>query len=214
MKSEVWGGESMEVAETEAEFRGLYQPPSALVLEKCLPELDEHCCNFIACSPFLCLGTADANGAADVTPRGDAPGFVRVLDRKTLFIPDRLGNNRLDSMSNLTRNPHLGLIFLVPGVEETLRVNGLGRVVVGSRLLAESSVNGKLPKTGIVVEVREVFLQCAKALKRSKLWSDTYRVPDGKVPSLAQILVDQTSTSLSVAELDKLIQEGYRDRLY
>jgi PPOX class probable FMN-dependent enzyme len=214
MKSMMWGGESLEIAETEEEFRSLYQPPSQLVLEKCLSELDEHCCNFIAHAPFLCMGTADADGAADVTPRGDAPGFVRVLDRKTLFIPDRLGNNRLDSMSNLTRNPHVGLIFFVPGVDETLRVNGLGRIVVRSGLLDRSAVNGKTPKTGILVEVREAFLQCAKALRRSKLWSGDYRVPDGKIPSLGQMLVDQTSTKLSVAELDKIIDEAYRDRMY
>ena len=214
MKTEMLGGEILQIAETEEEFRRLHQPPSQLVLEKCISELDDHCSNFIAHSPFLCMSTADADGSADVTPRGDAPGFVRVLDRKTLLIPDRLGNNRLDSMSNLTRNPHVGLIFFVPGVDETLRVNGLGHVVIGSSLFASATVNGKTPKAGIVVEVREVFLQCAKALKRSKLWSGEYRVPDGKIPTLGQMLVDQTTTKLTVAELDKIIDDAYRDRLY
>jgi PPOX class probable FMN-dependent enzyme len=214
MKSESWAGEPMGIAESEDEFRCLHQPPSQLVLEKCLAELDDHCCNFIAHSPFLCMGTAAAKGPADVTPRGDTPGFVRVLGRKTLFIPDRLGNNRLDSMSNLMTNPHVALIFFVPGVDETLRVNGLGRVVVKSDLFAQSAVNGKTPKAGILIEVREAFLQCAKALVRSKLWSGEYRVPHGKIPTLGQMLVDQTSTKLTVAELDKIIDEAYRERLY
>lgn len=214
MTSAQYDGESMNFAETEDEFRCLYQAPSELVKQKCLSELDEHCRNFIAHSPFLCMGTADADGAADVTPRGDAPGFVRVLDSKTLLIPDRRGNNRLDSMSNLTRNPHVGLIFFVPGVDETLRVSGLGQVVVGSNLLEECAVNGKTPNAGVLVEVKEAFLQCAKALRRSKLWSDDYRVPHGKLPTLGQMLVDQTNTQMTVDQLDKLIDEAYRERMY
>lgn len=214
MSAQPSGDESLFFAETEDQFRCLYQPPSELSQQKGLTELDEHCRNFIAHSPFLCLGTSAADGPADVTPRGDAPGFVLVLDNKTLFIPDRLGNNRLDSMTNLTSNPHIGLLFFVPGVDETLRVNGLGRIVVQSALLTHATVNGKTPKSGILVEVREAYLQCAKALKRSKLWSDDYRVPHGKIPTLGQMLVDQTATTLSVEQLDKIIDEAYRDRLY
>jgi PPOX class probable FMN-dependent enzyme len=214
MSSQPRDDETLQFADTEDQFRCLYQPPSDLVKQKSLTELDEHCRNFIAHSPFLCLGTAAADGAADVTPRGDAPGFVQVLDNKTLLIPDRPGNNRLDSMTNLTSNPHVGLIFFVPGVDETLRVNGLGRVVVQSSRFDQSAVNGKVPQAGILIEVREAFLQCAKALKRSRLWSDDYRVPRGKLPTLGKMLVDQTDTKLSVEQLDQLIDEAYRERLY
>ncbi len=206
--------ESMQFAETEDDVRCLYQPPSELVKQKSLTELDAHCVNFIAHSPFLCLSTTDSEGAADISPRGDAPGFVRVLDRHTLLIPDRLGNNRLDSMSNLTRNPNVGLIFFVPGVDETLRVNGLGRVVVKSELLEECAVNGKTPAAAILIEVQEAFLQCAKALKRSKLWSGEYQIPRGKLPSLGRMLVDQTDTELPLNELDALIEDAYKNRLY
>ena len=153
-------------------------------------------------------------GRADVTPRGYTPGFVRVLDNKTLLIPDRLRNNRLDSMSNLTRNPHVGLIFFVPGADETLRVSGLGRVIIQSGLLENCTVNGKTPKAGILVEVHEAFLQCAKALKRSKLWSNDYHVPRGKLPTLGAMLVDQTDTRMPVDELDDLIDDAYKNRLY
>jgi len=214
MKSKQRGDDATSFAETEDELRCLYDAPSELVKQKCLPELDKHCRNFIAHSPFLCMGTADADGSADVTPRGDAPGFVRVLDNKTLLIPDRLGNNRLDSMSNLTRNPHVGLIFFVPGVDETLRVSGLGQVVVQSGMLENCTVNGKTPKAGILVEVHEAFLQCAKALKRSKLWSNDYHVPRGKLPTLGAMLVDQTDTRMPVNELDDLINDAYKNRLY
>lgn len=214
MNLEKRGDHNFQCAENEDEFRCLYDEPSSLVKQKCLPELDEHCRNFIAHSPFLCMGTADDDGAADVTPRGDAPGFVRIIDNKTLLIPDRLGNNRLDSMSNLVRNPQVGLIFFVPGVDETLRVNGLGKVVVKSNLLEDSAVNGKSPNAGILVKVQEAFLQCAKALKRSKLWSDDYRISRGKLPSLGQMLADQTDTEMTVDRLDELIDEAYRERLY
>lgn len=204
----------MTFAQDEAELRSLYGPPSELAARKSLTHLDEHCRHFIASSPFLCLSTAAADGTADVSPRGDTPGFVRVLDERTLFLPDRLGNNRIDSLRNVLQNPHVGLLFLVPGVTETLRVNGLARVVVQSELLTQCAVNGRTPKSGLLIEVREAFLQCAKALIRSKLWSGEYRVEQGCIPTLGKMLVDQIGLTMPVAELEAAIEKAYCEKLY
>lgn len=207
-------GRVMKFAETEEELRALYGPPSELAARKCLPRLDEHCRHFIERSPFLCLSSAGADGSADISPRGDAPGFVCVLDELTLFVPDRLGNNRIDTLMNLMHNPHVGLIFLVPGIDETLRVNGVARVVLRSELLDECTVAGKTPRSGILVEVREAFLQCAKALKRSKLWADDYRLTREQMPTLGKMLVDQLCLTTPVSELDAMIDKAYREKLY
>lgn len=214
MKTATICGRSVECAESADELRAIYGEPSELARRKSLTRLDEHCKDFINRSPFVCLATADADGTGDVSPRGDAPGFVRILDDNTLLIPDRLGNNRIDSLRNIVRNPNVGLLFLVPGVDETLRVNGLGQVITQGDLLTDSAVNGKVPRTAVVVDVREAFLQCAKALKRSHLWSHEYRVERTEVPTLAKMLVDQIGLSTPVAELDAAIETAYREKLY
>ena len=179
-----------------------------------MTRLDEHCRHFIERSPFVCLSSAGADASADISPRGDAPGFVRLLDEQTLFIPDRLGNNRIDSLRNLVVNPHVGLLFLIPGIDETLRVHGLARVVLRSELLDECAVRGKTPRSGILVEVREAFLQCAKALKRSRLWSDDYRLMTEQMPTLGRMLTDQLCLTTPVSELDAMIDKAYREKLY
>lgn len=167
-------------------------PPDSIVVRKQLAALDEHCRTIIAASPFVLLGTASAEGRCDVTPRGDGPGFVLVLDDTTLVIPDRPGNKRIDSMKNIVENPHAGLLFLVPGMDETLRVNGRAFVTDDPELLGRMAVKGKIPLFGIVVEVEEVFFHCARAFRRAKLWeSDTW--PDRQsLPTLGQIIADQT----------------------
>jgi PPOX class probable FMN-dependent enzyme len=213
MKSDTCCDMPLEFAETEAEIRALYGAVSDLASRKSLPRLDDHCRHFIARAPFLCIATSQAAGPADISPRGDAPGFVRVLSESTLFIADRLGNNRLDSVRNVLVNPHVGLIFLIPGVDETLRVNGRARVVVGGALLQESAVNGKVPKGGLLVEVEEAFLQCAKALKRSKLWSVDARIERSSFPTLGKILADQIG-GLAVEDLECRIEQAYREKLY
>ena len=144
---------------TVSEVREIYPRPEGAAVQKRWRKLDRFMRAFIKRSPFLCLGTANSAGKADVSPRGDPPGFVQILDDETLLIPDRPGNNHLDSIENIIANPNVGLIFFVPGSEETLRVNGRARVL-----------NGKAPKAGIGVSIGEVFLHCPKALKRSRLW--------------------------------------------
>ena len=175
-----------------AELRALYGKPNERAASKVLMKLDEHCRAFIDLSPFCVLATAAADGSADCSPKGDAPGFVEVLDDETLLIPDRLGNNRVDSMSNIIENPNVSLIFFVPGMNETLRVNGQAAITTDEDVLSPLAVNGKAPKSGLVIKVEETFLHCAKALMRSKLWDPERHIDRKSFPSLRRILADQT----------------------
>lgn len=157
---------------TREELEALYGPPVEAVRNKAIDHLDVHCREFIARSPFVLLATADAGGRCDVSPKGGPPGFVDVLDEHRLLIPDAPGNRRIDSLRNVFENPHIGLLFLIPTLEETLRVNGKAAIVRDEALLA---ANGDRPaRAGLGVEVEEAFLHCAKAFKRSGLWQ-----PDG-----------------------------------
>ena len=153
----------------EAALRAMHHAPMSRATDKVLTALDHHCRQIISLSPF-CVISTQGQGGADVSPRGDPPGFVRVLDDRTLLLPDRVGNNRLDAMANLLVNPRIGMIFLVPGMNETLRINGTARITDDPRLLAESEMQGRPPKVGLLIAIEEAFLHCAKALVRSALW--------------------------------------------
>ena len=194
--------------------------PSELAAKKSITRLDKHCRKFISRSPFVCIGTTDGAGKADVSPKGDPPGFVQVLDDKTLFIPDRPGNNRIDSMSNLLKDPAIALLFLIPGFDETLRVNGKASVIRDQTLNAASIVKGRAPKIGIKVTVDTAFLHCAKALKRSHLW-DPKSLQDRKtMPSLGQMIIEQTTPpdndvdQADISEAEHRVQESIRSNLY
>jgi PPOX class probable FMN-dependent enzyme len=192
-----------------AELRELYGEPNIRAANKVLPKLDEHCRAFIDLSPFCVLGTAAADGSADCSPKGDAPGFVKVLDDETLLIPDRLGNNRVDSMSNIVENSNVSLIFLIPGMNETLRINGHATITTDDAVLDPLAVNGKTPKSGLIIKVDEAFLHCAKALMRSKLWDSERHIDRKSFPSLRRILSDQTGL-----HSPEVTEEYYRRRLY
>lgn len=194
-------------------LRALYGEPQRLARLKQLDHLDAHCRAFIALSPFLVLASAGADGSVDASPRGDAPGFVAVPDARTLLIPDRRGNNRIDSLGNIAANPEVGLIFFVPGINETLRVNGRVEIATDADLLAQFAVNGKAPKSALRVAVREAFLHCGKALIRAKLWTGEHQVPRDRFPTLGRILADQIDGQDADAA-DAAIAESYRDRLY
>ena len=159
-----------DMVATEAELREIMGAPGALAVGKQFDRLDRHCRDFIALSPFVLVGTYNAAGRSDVSPRGDEPGFVDVLDDKTLAVPERSGNRRLDSLLNVLETGAIGLLFLVPGFEETLRVNGRARVIRDADVLGRTAAQGKRPLVAIGVEVEECFLHCAKAFKRSNLW--------------------------------------------
>jgi uncharacterized protein len=175
---------------SERELRELYGHPGERAVAKERPTLNDDCRAFIAHAPFLVMGTAGADGRCDVSPKGDAPGFVHVLDDRHLAIPDRLGNNRLDGMRNVVENGHVGLLFLIPGREDTLRVNGRATIVRDEALLERLAVNGKRPVTALVVEVQQVFMHCARAFKRAGLW-EPERWPDtSEVRSMQRMIWD------------------------
>jgi PPOX class probable FMN-dependent enzyme len=197
-----------------AELRAYYsQPPNERARRKSLRALDAHMRHFIALSPFLCLGTSSDHGA-DVTPRGDQPGFVQVLDDTTILIPDWPGNNRLDSLTNVVANPHVALLLFIPGVDETLRINGVAEVTTEPLVVSRWNVNGKHPKSALRVTVREAFLHCAKALIRSHLWGSEYRIDRKQLPSYGQMLKDQTGVPESAQEIQEAIDKSYREKLY
>ena len=187
--------------------------PNERARRKALDGLDTHMRNFIARAPFLCLGTSSEQGA-DVTPRGDRPGFVHVLDDSTILIPDWPGNNRLDSLTNIVLNPRVGLLLFIPGVDETLRINGVAEVTTDPDLIRRWDVNGKHPKSVLKVTVQQAFLHCAKALIRSHLWGGEYRIDRKELPSYGQILKDQTGVADSVQEIQAAIDHSYRENLY
>ncbi len=201
-----------------AELRALFGHAEGLALRKAIPKLDRHARDFIARSPFLCIATANAAGRADVLPRGDPAGFVQVLDDHHLAIPDRPGNNRLDTMVNILENPNVGLIFMIPGFEDTLRVNGRAEITTDPEILARATVDGKAPKVALRVRVDEAFLHCAKAFKRSRLWQPEARVDRKVMPTLARMILEQTADSApkeeEVVACDLDIEESYRKELY
>ena len=201
-----------------AELRTLFGHAEGLALRKAIPKLDRHARDFIARSPFLCIATANAAGRADVSPRGDQAGFVQVLDDHQLAIPDRPGNNRLDTMANILENPNVGLIFMIPGFEDTLRVNGRAEITTDPEILARAAVDGKTPKVAIRVRVDEAFLHCAKAFKRSRLWQPEARVDRKVMPTLARMILEQTAEAApkeeDVVACDLDIEENYRKELY
>lgn len=197
-------------------LRAHYGHPGDLAVRKQRLRLDAHARRFISLSPFLVISSQGADGLGDVSPKGDAPGFVQVLDDSTLLIPDRPGNNRLDTLSNLMGNPGVGLLFLIPGVNETLRVNGTAEVVSDTGLLEPTAVRGRLPKSGILVRIEEVYLHCAKALVRSKLWEEDHKVDRRTLPSLAQMIADQVAdeVTVDVAAADARIRDSEVNKLY
>lgn len=197
----------------------LYRPTAQTAKDKVLAQVDRHGRAFIALSPFCVIAAAGADGSMDVSPRGGTPGFVRVSeDGGTLMLPDRPGNNRLDTMVNIVENPNVACLFFIPGFEDTLRVAGKAVITSDPELLKHCIVSGKQPKAGILVTVDEVFLHCAKALKRSKLWSDEYKQDRTQMPSIARIILDQVGDAgvdeKIAAEADVSVEENYRKELY
>ena len=203
----------MDTIENVERLREAYGAPSERAVKKQLARLDKHCRDFIALSPFLVIASSDPSGRCDASPKGDAPGFVQVVDDETLLIPDRLGNNRVDTLGNLLARPGVGLIFFVPGVNETLRVNGRAKVTMEPALLDPFAVNGKVPRSGILVAVEEVYFHCGKALIRSDLWNPAKQIPRAQFPSLGRIIADQIG-GVSVEESERYTAEGYKTRLY
>jgi len=198
---------------TTAELDALYGAPVGASVIKDVDYITDKYRLFAEKAPFVVVATVGPEGT-DCSPRGDPVGFVRVLDRKRLLIPDRKGNNRVDSLRNLVHDPRISLLFLVPGVNETLRMNGRARIVVDPALAASFAVNGKTPLTLLEVTVDRVYFQCSKALIRSRLWSADSQVPRSEVPTAGEILAEIRGDSFDAAEYDRAYPDHIQRNIY
>ncbi len=192
-------------------LRRVYKTPNPRSVAKEIRLLDRHCRRFVELSPFCVLATS-GKGGGDVSPRGGPPGFVKALDSATLVIPDFPGNNRLDSLENILENGRVGMLFLVPGVDETLRVNGRAAIDTDADLRALGTVDGRLPIAVIRVRVEQAYLHCGKALMRSALWDPTTQVDRSTLPSIAEMIRDQVNWDQAETQDEMLVR--YRETLY
>jgi uncharacterized protein len=204
----------MTALTSEAELRQVYKTPKSGAVAKDLALIDQHFARFIALSPFLCIGTTGAEGAGDVSPRGGEPGFVHVIDGRTLAMPDRPGNNRLDSLTNITQRPGVGLLFFVPGFEDTLRVNGFARLTTDAELTQRFMHDGKPPRSVMLIEVKEAYMHCPKAIKRAGLWNPESYVDRSAFPTMGEVYRDQLKLDTAADAIDTALEKDAKDNLY
>jgi len=200
----------------ERELRSIIGSPTELVAGKIADRLNHLTRQFVERSPFVCIATASPDGGLDVSPRGDPAGFVRILDDRTVLLPERPGNKIADTLTNLLVDPRIALLFLIPGVGDSFRINGTAVVVDDAELLARSVVDGKVPKLGILVSVEEAYTQCSKALIRSDLWNPERHVDRSELPSTGEVLRAVSDANLDVKEYERARAERYarREGLY
>ncbi len=194
------------------QLRSIYKQPTDGAVKKVLKKLDKHCRAFINLCPFGVLSTCGSNGYLDASPKGGEPGFIHVLDEETILVPDWPGNNRLDSLENILANPHVGLLLLVPGIEETLRINGRVEISTNRDMLECTAIGRKKPISVLVIKVEEAYLHCARAVWRAELWNAEKHIKRGEFPSMGQMLADQVQ-GYDAESTDKLIAEN-RYELY
>ena len=207
----------IEIIKTKEELRKLYKPVMGLGLKKQMNKLDKHSIQFLNLSPFLILSTSNNYGHMDCSPRGDYPGFVGVLDDYTIVIPDRPGNNRLDTLSNIIEKPNVGVLLLVPGFDECLRINGSAIIATNIELLQRFEYRGRLPKSVIVISIKELYFHCAKAITRANLWKDEFNVDRNIMPSFGRILmnqIDSSTTDEEIKEVENIIENRVKTTLY
>ena len=204
---------SPRIVRSVAELEALYGQPGEASTVKEVAHITPHYRAYIEAAPFCALATSGPEGL-DCSPRGDKPGFVRVHDEKTLMLPDRRGNNRIDSLRNIVRDPRVALLFLIPGVGNTLRVNGRAHLNVEPSLLASFEIDGKPPRSVMVMQVDAIYFQCARALVRSELWNPARFAPDGKVPSMGTMLASATKGRVDAAQYDAVDGPKSRQVLY
>ncbi len=196
----------------ETELREVLGEPTDLVKAKIADRLNDLTRRFVELSPFVCVATGRPDGGLDVSPRGDPAGFVRILDERTLLLPDRPGNKLADTLTNLLADDRVALLFLIPGVNDTFRINGRARVVDDPELLADSAVEGKVPQLGILVDVEEAYTQCPKALLRSELWNPERHRERSELPSSGEIMRSLADPELDVEDYERARAERYRRR--
>jgi PPOX class probable FMN-dependent enzyme len=200
------------IIRTEAQLRALIGEPAELTCAKISDRLNSMTRMFVERSPFVCVATSDAAGNCDLSPRGDPAGFLRILDDRTLLLPERPGNRLADSLRNILANPHVGLLFIVPGVTDTFRVNGRATITTDPELLAPCAVEGKLPLLGILVDIDEAYTQCSKALLRSQLWDPHRFIDPGTMPTGGQVHRAIQGESFDAEQYDKERADRYRRR--
>jgi len=205
--------DSTHIIRDEAELAAMYDPPLERSVRKQMDHLDDLCRAFIAASPMVIVGSQGPD-AADNSPRGDFAGFVKVADDHTLLIPDRRGNNRLDTLHNLVRNPKIGLLFLVPGANETFRVNGEAVISRDPALTGQFVMQGKAPRTVIVVKVKEAYIQCSRALVRSDIWNPAKFAAPGAVPSMGTVMAQHTCGFVDAKAFDEEAKQRVPATLY
>jgi uncharacterized protein len=203
-----------EVITTRDRLRELHKLPGHLVSNKAIDQIDGICQRFIAASPFVILASRGLDGRLDVSPKGDPPGFVKVLDHKTLAIPDRLGNNRMDTFENLLVHPEVGLLFIIPGHGDTLRISGKGHIVRDNELQNRFAMNGRVPHLVLVVDVEEAFIHCPKCMVRSRLWMPEQWPDRSEVATLAETMVAHGALMETVPEMQAIIDGDSAMRLY
>lgn len=197
--------------ENNNELRQLYDLPNARAKGKQLETLDKHCIDFIKKSPFLVISTFDKSGKVDASPRGGTPGFVRILNEQKIIIPDSKGNNRIDSLINIVESGRIGTLFLIPGIDETLRINGSAYISTDIDLLKLFSSEKNTPKTCTVINVEEVFLHCAKALMRSKLWVQESKIERSELRTMGEMINDQLGSNAAPESQEEMIKRYQND---
>lgn len=199
---------------SEADLRAIYKQPGGGAVGKDIAQIDAHFAHFISLSPFLCIGTVGENGLCDVSPRGGEPGFVAVIDARTLAMPDRPGNNRLDSLGNITSHPGVALLFFIPGFEDALRVNGQARVTTDPELMRRFTADGKPPRSVMLIDVKEAYLHCSKAIRRAGLWTQEAQVDRATFPTAGEVYRDQLKLDVPVETINASLEKDARDNLY
>lgn len=203
-----------DVISTEEQLREVIGTPTGRAVDKVQTKLDQHCKALINHSPLVLIASVNAAGDMDISPKGDPAGFVRILDDNMLAVPDRTGNRRVDTFTNILQNPKVALFFLTPGYRETLRVTGTAQLVRDIDLRESMAVKGSVPELALVVSVADAFFHCAKCIIRSGLWQPEKWPDISDMPTFGQILKDQTHAHEAVAEVEEQLAESYRTRLY
>lgn len=206
--------EFTDVISTRDQLRAVTGQPAPRVRDKVMSALSEHGKDFIARSPFLLIGSSDEKGNGDVSPKGDPPGFVKIIDDTTLAIPDRPGNRLADTFENILANAKIGLLFLIPGKNETLRVNGTATIIHDEPLRQSMAINGRVPALVLIVDIKEVYFHCSRCMVRSSLWQPEYWPDADDLPSMAQIIVDQSNGTEDLEELSAFIKKTETTDLY
>jgi len=192
-------------------LRELYGFPKGRAKDKVLHKLDKHAINFIETSPFLIISTVSEQGQMDASPRGGEAGFIKIINENTILIPDSKGNNRLDSLTNIIQTGSIGMIFLIPGIDETLRINGNAQISTKQEYLDYYQGEKNLPKVCIVVSISELFLHCAKALMRSKLWHEDSKIDRSKFPTMGKMLNEQLGIKDKVETQAEMVERYHKD---